>query len=109
MDKYFVLFSFLFLFLNKNKNKNFKILTLIFQNLLILIFFIFLLTNSNPFSKIFPIPNEGLGLNPILQDPALAIHPPLLYIGFVGSSIYFSAALSALISKVDAKKFCNIN
>ena len=96
-----VIFSFLFLFLDKNKNKSFKILTLIIQNLLIIVFFIFLLSNSNPFSPIFPIPKEGMGLNPILQDPALAIHPPLLYIGFVGSSIYFSAALSALISKVD--------
>ena len=98
-----LIFSFLFLILNKNKNKNFKIFTLIFQNLLISIFFIFLLTNSNPFSPVFPVPNEGLGLNPILQDPALAIHPPLLYVGFVGSSIYFSAALAALISKVEAK------
>ena len=98
-----VLFSSLFLFINKNKNKKFKIFTLLFQNLLIVIFFIFLLTNSNPFSTIYPVPNEGMGLNPILQDPALAIHPPLLYIGFVGSSIYFSAALSALVSKIDAK------
>jgi len=98
-----VIFSFLFLILTKNKNKNFKILTLIFQNFLIATFFIFLLTNSNPFSPIFPIPNEGMGLNPILQDPALAVHPPLLYVGFVGSSIYFSAALAALISKVEAK------
>ena len=55
------------------------------------------------FSKLFPIPLEGLGLNPILQDPALAIHPPLLYVGFVGSSIYFSAALAALISKIDSR------
>ena len=100
-----VIFSFLFLFLSKNKNKNFKVLTLIFQNLLISIFFVFLLTNSNPFSIVFPIPSEGMGLNPILQDPALAIHPPLLYIGFVGSSIYFSAALAALISKEEAKSF----
>ena len=98
-----VIFSFLFLILNKNKNKNFKILTLVFQNLLISVFFIFLLSNSNPFSPVFPIPNEGMGLNPILQDPALAIHPPLLYVGFVGSSIYFSAALAALISKVEAR------
>ncbi len=99
------LFSSLFLFLNNNKNKNFKIYTLLIQNLLIITFFIFLLINSNPFSKIYPVPNEGLGLNPILQDPALAIHPPLLYVGFVGSSIYFSAALSALVSKIDAKSF----
>ncbi len=98
-----VLFSSLFLFLNKNKDKNFKILTLLFQNVIIIIFLIFLLSNSNPFSKLFPIPLEGLGLNPILQDPALAIHPPLLYVGFVGSSIYFSAALAALISKIDSQ------
>ena len=76
-----------------------------FQNLLIITFLIFLLTNSNPFSELFPVPLEGLGLNPILQDPALAIHPPLLYIGFVGSSIYFSAALAALISKIDSQSF----
>ena len=63
------------------------------------------MATSNPFSKIFPIPNEGLGLNPILQDPALAIHPPLLYLGFVGSSIYFSAALSSLITNFDGKNF----
>ena len=98
-----VLFSSLFLFINKNKDKKFKILTLLFQNVLIIIFLIFLLSNSNPFSKLFPIPLEGLGLNPILQDPALAIHPPLLYVGFVGSSIYFSAALAALISKIDSQ------
>ena len=103
-----VIFSFLFLLLNKKKNKNFKILTLIFQNLLFSVFFIFLITNSNPFAPIFPIPNEGMGLNPILQDPALAIHPPLLYIGFVGSSIYFSAALASLISKIESKSFARI-
>ena len=100
-----VLFSSLFLFLTKNSDKSFKILTLLFQNLLIATFLIFLLTNSNPFSGLFPVPLEGLGLNPILQDPALAIHPPLLYIGFVGSSIYFSAALAALISKIDSQSF----
>ena len=94
-----VLFSFLFLVLDKN----FKLLTLIFQNLLISIFFIFLLSNSNPFAPVFPVPSEGNGLNPILQDPALAIHPPLLYIGFVGSSIYFSVALASLICKIDSR------
>ncbi len=48
-----------------------------------------------------------LGLNPILQDPALAIHPPLLYIGFVGSSIYFSAAIASLISNYSEKNFAS--
>ncbi len=100
-----VLFSFLFLIKNRKVDKKFQLLTLIFQNILIIGFFIFLITNSNPFSKIFPVPQEGLGLNPILQDPALAIHPPLLYLGFVGSSIYFSLALASLISKFDGKNF----
>ena len=103
-----VLFSFLFLIKNHTINKKFQLLTLIFQNILIIGFFIFLITNSNPFSKIFPVPKEGLGLNPILQDPALAIHPPLLYLGFVGSSIYFSLALASLICKFDGKNFANV-
>ena len=84
------IFSFLFLILNKNHPKNYRLYTLIIQNLLILGFLLFIIFNSNPFSSIVPIPIEGLGLNPILQDPALAIHPPLLYVGFVGSSIYLS-------------------
>tara|TARA_Y200000002_G_scaffold149857_1_gene123862 strand:- start:2145 stop:3584 length:1440 start_codon:yes stop_codon:yes gene_type:complete len=54
---------------------------------------------------ISPTPREGLGLNPILQDPALAIHPPLLYIGFVGSSIYFSAAIASLLTNYSGKLF----
>ena len=83
-----VIFSFLFFVINR-KNKNYQLYTLIIQNILIIGFFLFLFLNSNPFNKIFPIPKNGLGLNPILQDPALAIHPPLLYIGFVGSSIFF--------------------
>ncbi len=104
-----VLFSFLFYINNFKIDKKFKLLTLIFQNILILGFFIFLILTSNPFSKIFPIPEEGLGLNPILQDPALAIHPPLLYLGFVGSSIYFSAALGSLISKFNGKNFAKVS
>ena len=100
-----VIFSYLFLIYNKNSNKIFRLYTLIFQNFLISGFLIFLLFNSNPFSKIYPIPLEGLGLNPILQDPALAIHPPLLYVGFVGSSIYFSAAMASLISGYKGKSF----
>ena len=99
------IFSFLFLIYNKDHPKNFRIYTLIIQNLLILAFLFFILFNSNPFSIILPITTEGLGLNPILQDPALAIHPPLLYIGFVGSSIYFSAAMASLITDYSDKLF----
>ncbi len=100
-----VIFSYLFLIYNRNNKKNFRLYTLIIQNFLILGFSFFLLVSSNPFSKIFPIPLEGLGLNPILQDPALAIHPPLLYVGFVGSSIYFSAAISSMLTEYKGKVF----
>ena len=89
------IFSFFFLLYNKNHPKNYRIYSLIVQNILILGFLFFLLFNSNPFSVILPVPKEGLGLNPILQDPALAIHPPILYLGYVGSSIIFSSVLSA--------------
>ena len=99
------IFSFLFLVFNKNHPKNYRVYTLVIQNLLILGFLFFILFNSNPFSVIKPFPKEGLGLNPILQDPALAIHPPLLYIGFVGSSIYFSAAMASLITNYSASGF----
>ena len=100
-----VIFSYLFLVFNYTHNKKFRLYTLIFQNILILGFLFFLLFNSNPFNAIYPIPVEGLGLNPILQDPALAIHPPLLYVGFVGCSIYFSAALASLLSGYNGKLF----
>ena len=99
------IFSFLFLILNKKHPKSYRLYTLIIQNFLILGFLFFILFNSNPFSIITPVPNEGLGLNPILQDPALAIHPPLLYIGFVGSSIYFSSAIASMITNYSDKMF----
>ena len=99
------IFSFLFLLYNHSHSKKYRIYTLIIQNILIIGFLFFLLFNSNPFSLILPIPKEGLGLNPILQDPALAIHPPLLYIGFVGSSIYFSAAIASLLTGYSNKSF----
>ena len=92
-----VLTLFIFIFLIKSKNllKEYRILTLLFQQIIIIGFFVFLIKSSNPFNYISPAPKEGLGLNPILQDPALAIHPPILYLGYVGSSIIFSSVLSA--------------
>ena len=93
------LFIFLFLIFSKKQPKKYRLLTLLFQQIIIIGFFLFVLFTSNPFNYLFPIPKEGLGLNPILQDPALAIHPPILYLGYVGSSIIFSSALSALICK----------
>tara|TARA_A100001015_G_scaffold205954_1_gene230276 strand:- start:535 stop:2412 length:1878 start_codon:yes stop_codon:yes gene_type:complete len=102
-----VLFSFIFFISNSNKQKIFKLYTLITQNFLVLGFLIFLFLTSNPFSLVVPTPTDGLGLNPILQDPALAIHPPLLYLGFVGSSIFFSAAIASLLSGVKGKEFAS--
>ena len=100
-----IIFSYFFFTFNRGPEIKFRLYTLLIQNILILGFLIFLFANSNPFSKIMPISKEGLGLNPILQDPALAIHPPLLYLGFVGSSIYFSAAIGAILSDISGKAF----
>tara|TARA_Y100000287_G_scaffold100333_1_gene80174 strand:+ start:712 stop:2592 length:1881 start_codon:yes stop_codon:yes gene_type:complete len=104
-----VLTIFIFLFLIKTKKQpvKYKILTLLFQQIIIIGFFIFLIQTSNPFNYIYPTPEEGLGLNPILQDPALAIHPPILYLGYVGSSIIFSSALAATCLNIVSKKWAS--
>ncbi len=66
-------------------------------------FLAFLIFTSNPFERLSPIPDNGIGLNPLLQDPGLALHPPFLYIGYVGFSVAFSFAVAALIEgRVDA-------
>ncbi len=66
-------------------------------------FLLFILATSNPFLRLVPAPAEGMGLNPILQDPGLAFHPPLLYAGYVGFSMAFSFAVAALIEgRIDA-------
>ncbi len=68
-----------------------------------LAFLLFILLTSNPFLRLAEAPIEGRGLNPILQDPALAIHPPFLYAGYVGLSVSFSFAIAALIEgRIDA-------
>ena len=73
------------------------------QGWITLAFLAFILFTSNPFTRIFPAPIEGQDLNPILQDIGLAIHPPLLYLGYVGFSVSFSFAVAALIDgRIDA-------
>ena len=69
------------------------------QNIIIFLFLIFVLFLSNPFLRSSSPPLEGLGLNPLLQDPGLAFHPPMLYLGYVGLSISFSFAVASLITK----------
>lgn len=80
-----------------------RALVLAVQSWIAAAFLFFVLLTSNPFSRLSPAPLEGRDLNPLLQDPGLAIHPPLLYIGYVGLSITFSFAAAALISgRIDA-------
>ena len=101
------LFIFLFLIKSKDQTKQYRVLTLLFQEIIIIGFFIFVIKTSSPFNYIFPVPDEGLGLNPILQDPALAIHPPILYLGYVGSSIIFSSTLSAVSLRYISKSWAS--
>ena len=90
------LFNFLIFKLLNKENKVFILKTLETQALITSGFLLFTIFTSNPFEKMFPIQKDGLGFNPILQDPALAIHPPLLYIGYVGFSAAFSMSVATL-------------
>jgi cytochrome c-type biogenesis protein CcmF len=71
--------------------------TLAVMGLISVGFLLFMLLTSNPFDRLFPAPADGRDLNPLLQDPGMVFHPPLLYMGYVGFSVAFAFALSALI------------
>ena len=86
---------FIFKLLNK-RNSIFILKTLEIQAFITIGFILFTVLTSNPFERIFPTQTDGLGFNPLLQDPALAIHPPLLYIGYVGFSAAFSLSVATL-------------
>jgi len=81
----------------KNLPLRFRSRVLAVQSALLVGFLLFVLLTSNPFERLDPAPFEGNGLNPLLQDPGLAFHPPMLYIGYVGLSVAFSFAVAALI------------
>src|SRR5665213_30778 len=86
-----------------NLPKTLKANVLAVQSWIASAFYLFILLTSNPFLRLPQAPFEGRDLNPILQDPGLAIHPPLLYLGYVGFSIAFSFAIAALIEgRIDA-------
>ncbi len=73
------------------------------QGLLGVAFLLFISKTSNPFWRLSPVPLDGQDLNPVLQDPGLAFHPPLLYVGYVGYSVTFAFAVAALLEgKIDA-------
>ena len=78
-------------------NESLRARTLSVQAWISVGFLSFMLLTSNPFTRVFPVPLDGSDLNPLLQDVGLAMHPPLLYFGYVGFSIVFSFAVAALI------------
>ena len=90
------IYGFIFSF-TSNIDLKFKQITLLIQSSLHVLFGLFIVLTSNPFLVNSVIVTEGLGLNPILQDPGLAIHPPVLYAGYVGYSIVFSLAIAGLL------------
>ncbi|MDA4848126.1 heme lyase CcmF/NrfE family subunit [Hoeflea poritis] len=98
-----VFFSALVAFFGGNLPAALKANALAVQAWITAAFLFFVLLTSNPFQRLNPAPIEGRDLNPILQDVGLAIHPPLLYLGYVGFSICFSFAIAALIDgRIDA-------
>lgn len=98
-----VLFGALVAVFGRNLPARLKADVLAVQAMISTAFLLFVLITSNPFERVVPAPMEGQDLNPLLQDPGLAIHPPLLYVGYVGFSMAFSFAVAALIEgKVDA-------
>ncbi|MEZ5946913.1 MAG: heme lyase CcmF/NrfE family subunit [Hyphomonas sp.] len=86
-----------------NLPETFRARTLAIQGMIGVAFLAFIIFTSNPFARLNPAPFEGNGFNPLLQDPGLAFHPPMLYLGYVGFSIAYSFSVAALIEgRVDA-------
>ena len=90
------MFNYFIYKLYNKKNSIFIFKTLETQSFITIGFILFTILTSNPFKKMLSVEENGLGFNPILQDPALAIHPPLLYLGYVGFSAAFSMSVAAL-------------
>ncbi|QTP62956.1 heme lyase CcmF/NrfE family subunit [Wolbachia endosymbiont of Ceratosolen solmsi] len=85
-----------------------KKVSLITQGLICFCFLLFTLLESSPFTKMPGIETDGLGFNPILQDIGLAIHPPILYLGYIGFSVPFSLSIAGLIAKVEGNVWAKI-
>jgi cytochrome c-type biogenesis protein CcmF len=99
-------YSFAFNLLSKIDAGN-KIIITASQSLILALFAAFTAFTSNPFAQIFPTPLEGLGLNPVLQDIGLAMHPPMLYTGYIGFSLIFSFAIGGFLTEKIDKKFAH--
>ena len=89
--------SFLISIFSQEMNKSLKVRVLGIQSLVTLAFLLFIILTSNNLSHRFPVTNKVFVLNPLLQDPGLAFHPPILYLGYVGLSVSFSFAVAASI------------
>ncbi|MBP7709546.1 MAG: heme lyase CcmF/NrfE family subunit [Rickettsiales bacterium] len=101
-------YSFGFAFLSKIDTKQ-KLIVSSSQSAIIGLLAAFTAFTSNPFERIFPAPEAGLGLNPLLQDIGLALHPPMLYTGYIGFSLIFSFAIAGLLTeKIDQKFAANL-
>ncbi len=97
------LFSMMVAYFGGNLPARLKANVLAVQGWISSAFMLFILLTSNPFARLTPVPAEGQDLNPILQDAGLAVHPPLLYLGYVGFSVCFSFAIAALLDgRIDA-------
>lgn len=94
---FLALFGAMVAYFGKNLPKTLRARVLGIQALIGVGFYLFMLLTSNPFDRLPDVPFEGNGLNPLLQDPGLAFHPPFLYLGYVGLSVAFSFAIAALI------------
>ena len=92
----------------KKIDENLREKTLNIQNSLIFVISLFIILTSNPFERTFPPAIDGADLNPLLQDPGLIIHPPFLYLGYVGSSIVFSISLGILILNNNKTEYFNV-
>jgi cytochrome c-type biogenesis protein CcmF len=86
-------------FFSKNLTEVFRARVIGIMGLCSVGFLLFLILTSNPFNRFFPSPVDGADLNPLLQDPGLIIHPPMLYVGYVGFSVVFAFAIAALLGK----------
>ncbi|MCI0495562.1 heme lyase CcmF/NrfE family subunit [candidate division KSB1 bacterium] len=89
-------FNALYVFINRNKDDEFKNYVFTVVNVVTIFFLILVNYSTNPFEKVTPIPPDGFGLNPLLQNPMMIIHPPSLFLGFVGFTIPFAYAIAAL-------------
>lgn len=85
-----------------------KRISMIAQSLICFCFLLFTLFESNPFTKMPSIETDGLGFNPILQDVGLAIHPPILYLGYLGFSVAFSLSIAGLITGMEGSAWAKV-